>query len=35
MRSLGLVATPKFTFLFTDIESSAAMTGLGDAWARA
>jgi hypothetical protein len=35
MRSLGLVATLKFTFLFTDIEGFAAMAGLGDAWARA
>jgi class 3 adenylate cyclase len=34
MGSLGLVATQTLTFLFTDIEGSAAMAGrLGDAWA--
>jgi len=33
MRSLGLVATQKLTFLFTDIEGSTAMAQrLGDAW---
>jgi class 3 adenylate cyclase len=34
MRSLGLVATQTLTFLFTDIEGSAAMGHrLGDAYA--
>jgi hypothetical protein len=36
MRSHGLVATQTFTFLFADIEGSAAMLArLGDAWATA
>jgi hypothetical protein len=36
MRSPGLVATQTFTFLFPDIEGSAATPGrLGDAWATA
>jgi hypothetical protein len=36
MRSPGLVATQTFTFLFADIEGSAAIAGrLGDVWARA
>ena len=34
MRCLGLVATQTLTFfLFADIEGSAAMSRLGDAWA--
>ena len=32
MRSLGLVATQTLTFLLADIEGSAAMARLGDAW---
>ena len=33
MRCLGLVATQTLMFLFADIEGSAAMARLGDAWA--